>query len=55
MQQGKQRWPHKTNWSDSEMTVFTERVEENLDLIKLEVTRGDRVPSCSTNTFQLHP
>ena len=34
MQQGKQTWPHKTNWSDSEITVLTEKVEENLDLIQ---------------------
>ena len=33
MQQGKQKGPRKTNWSDSEITVLTEKVEENLDLI----------------------
>ena len=34
MQQGKQKRPRKTNWSDSEITVLTEKVEENLDLIR---------------------
>ena len=33
MQQGRQKQPRKTNWSDSEITVLTEKVEENLDLI----------------------
>ena len=34
MQQGKQKRPRKTNWSDSEITVLTEKVEEYLDLIR---------------------
>ena len=34
MQQGKQKRPCKTNWSDSEITVLTDEVEENLDLIR---------------------
>ena len=34
MQQAKQKWPCKTNWSDLEITVLTEKVEENLDLIR---------------------
>lgn len=46
MQQGKQRRPRKTNWSDSEITVLTERVEEKLDLIRSKfsdsVTNGNK-------------
>ena len=34
MQQAKQKRPCKTNWSDLEITVLTEKVEENLDLIR---------------------
>ena len=32
IQQGKQKRPPKTNWSGSEITVLTEKVEETLDL-----------------------
>ena len=31
MQQGKQKRPCKTNWSDSLITMLTEKVAENLD------------------------
>lgn len=34
MQKGIQKRSRKTNWSDSEITVLTEKVEENLDLIR---------------------
>ena len=35
MQQVKQfKRPRKTNWSSSEITVLTEKVEEKLDLIR---------------------
>ena len=35
MHQGKQfKRPRKTNWSSSEITVLTEKVEEKLDLIR---------------------
>ena len=34
MQQAKQKRPCKTNWSNLEITVLTEKVEENLDLIR---------------------
>ena len=40
MQQGKQKRPRKTNWSDSEITVLTEKVEEYLDLIRAKFSNN---------------
>ena len=37
VQQGKQRRPRKTNWSDSEIIVLTERVEEKLGPNKVQI------------------
>ena len=50
MQQGKQKRPRKTNWSNSEITVLTEKVEEYLDLIRSKfsnnVTNAKKNAAC---------
>ena len=51
MQQGKQKRPRKTNWSDSEITVLTEKVEENLDLIRSKFSNN--VTNAKKNTAWL--
>ena len=51
MQQGKQKRPLKTNWSDSEITVLTENVEENLDLIPSKFSNN--VTNAKKNTAWL--
>lgn len=48
---GKQRRPRKTNWSDSEKTVLTEKVEENLDLIRAKFS--DSVTNAKKNATWL--
>ena len=40
MQQVKQKRPRKTNWSDLEITVSTEKVEENLDLTRCKFSNN---------------
>lgn len=51
VQQEKQRRPRKTNWSNSEIIVLTERVEEKLDLIRSKFS--DSVTNAKKNAAWL--
>ena len=52
MQQGKQfKRPRKTNWSSSELTVLTEKVEKKLDLIRSKFS--DSVTNAKKNAAWL--
>ena len=52
MQQGKQfNQPRKTNWSSSELTVLTEKVEKKLDLIRSKFS--DSVTNAKKNAAWL--
>ena len=46
--------PRKTNWSSSEITVLTEKVEEKLDLIRFQIFRySDSVTNAKKNAAWL--